>query len=111
MNDIFLENLQIVISENKNKLTIKELVEYYGADFVPPYFVKNWGGRIIPCTEFWKHKFIELDNYTGKQINEMKKNLPLRNDSSKTWRNKDKKRDKLIFNSLFKETKGEGKCQ
>ena len=24
MNDIFLENLQIVISENKNKLTIKE---------------------------------------------------------------------------------------
>lgn len=107
MNDIFLENLQIAISENKSRLTMKELVELYGADFIPPYFIQNWGGRIIPCSEFWKNKFIELDKFTGKQVIEMKKNLPLVNDSSKTWRNKDRKRDNLIFNTIFKEIKEE----
>lgn len=107
MNDIFLKNLQIAISENKSGLTMKELVELYGADFTPPYFAQNWGGRIIPCSEYWKNKFIELDKFTGKQINENKKNLPLKNDSSKTWKNKDRKRDKLIFNSIFTEAKEE----
>ena len=107
MDDIFLENLQIVISENKRKLTLKELVELYGSDFTPPYFIQNWGGRIIPCSEFWKHKFIELDKFLGAQLAEMRKNIPIRNDSSRTWRNKDRRKNKLIFNSVFKTAKGE----
>ena len=107
MDDIFLENLQIVISKNKRKLTLKELVELYGSDFTPPYFIQNGGGRIIPCSEFWKHKFIELDKFLGAQLAEMRENIPIRNDSSRTWRNKDRRKDKLIFNSVFKTAKGE----
>lgn len=110
MDDILLESLQIVISQNKSKLSLKDIVELYGEDYTPPYFIQNWGGRIIPCSEFWKHKFIELENFTREQINEKKKNLPLRNDSSRTWRNKDRKKDKLIFDSIFGKAKGEEKC-
>lgn len=108
MEDIFLENLQIVISQNKSKLTLKELVKLYGEDYTPPYFIQNWGGRIIPCSEFWKHKFIQFEDFLSKQVNEKKKNLPLINDCSRTWRNKDRKKDKLIFDSVFNKAK-EGK--
>lgn len=108
MDDIFLENLQIAISQNKSKLSLKELVELYGENYTPPYFIQNWGGRIIPCSEYWKHKFIQLEDFINKQNEQRKRNLPLMNDSSKTWRNKDRKKDKLIFNSVFNKAKEEG---
>lgn len=71
---IYLENLQIGICENMNKLTLKEINELYGEDYVPPYFVKNGGGRIYPFSEFWKQKLIQLDSFIGAEIEQRKRN-------------------------------------
>lgn len=100
---MFLENLQIAITENKDNLTLKELVELYGEDFIPPYFIQNYGGRIYPLSEFWKNKFIELDNFVGIKNQEIKnKSKGVSQGCSRTWRNNERKQDKRLFNQIFK---------
>lgn len=73
MSDFCLENLQIGIIENKDKLTLKELNELYGEDYIPPYFVVNGGGRIYPFSLFWTQKLIQLDSFIGVEIGKRKK--------------------------------------
>ena len=106
MQDIYLENLQISIQENKQKLTLNQLNELYGEDYIPPYFVQNYGGRIYPFSEFWVHKLIELDSYVGVQLERKKKeNSGVSQGCSRTWKNKQKRHDKLIASQIFREVK------
>lgn len=106
MQDIYLENLQISIIDNKNKLTLKELNNLYGEDYTPPYFVQNYGGRIYPFSEFWKQKLIQLDSFVGMQIEQKKKeNLGVSQGCSRTWKNNQKRHDKLILSQIFREVK------
>lgn len=100
---MYLENLQIAITENKDKLTLKELVELYGEDYIPPYFVKNGGGRIYPFSEFWKNKLIQLDAFVAKEIEKIKeKSVGASQGCSRTWRNAQKRHDKIICSQIFK---------
>ena len=106
MQDVYLDNLQISIQENKQKLTLKELNELYGQDYIPSYFVQNYGGRIYPFSEFWVQRLIELDSYVGMQIEQKKKeNLGASQGCSRTWKNKQKRHDKLIASQIFREVK------
>lgn len=99
---IYLENLQISIEENKDKLTLKELNELYGVDYIPPYFVQNYGGRIYPFSEFWKQKLILLDSFIGAENNEKKQNAGSYSQGiSRTWKNNERRHDKLISHSVF----------
>ena len=105
MQDIYLENLQISIQENKQKLTLNQLNELYGQDYIPSYFVQNYG-RIYPFSEFWIQKLIELDSYVGMQIEQKKKeNLGASQGCSRTWKNKQKRHDKLIASQICREVK------
>ena len=105
MQDIYLGNLQISIQENKRKLTLNQLNELYGEDYIPPYFVQNYG-KIYPFSEFWKQKLIELDSYVGMQLEQKKKeNSGIRQGCSRTWKNKQKRHDKLIASQIFREVK------
>lgn len=106
MGNIYLENLQVSIQENKEKLTLKELNKLYGEDYIPSYFVINYGGRIYPFSEFWKQKLIQLDSFIGIQIEQKKKeNSGVSQGCSRTWKNKQKRHDKLILSQIFREVK------
>ena len=101
---MFLENLQIAITKNKDNLTLKNLIELYGEDYIPPYFIQNYGGRIYPLSEFWKNKFVELDNYIGlknQKIKNNSKNAP--QGCSRTWLKNERKEDKRLLNQIFKD--------
>ena len=100
---MYLENLQIGITENKDKLTLKELVELYGEDYIPPYFVKNGGGRIYPFSEFWKNKLIQLDAFVGKEIEKIhEKSKGVSQGCSRTWKNAQRRHDKIIGSQIFR---------
>lgn len=102
MSSIYLENLQICIEENKDRLTLKELNDLYGEDYIPPYFVKNYGGRIYPFSEFWKQKLVMLDNFLGAKFAERKKEVSFYSQgSSRTWKNAERRHDKLISRQVF----------
>lgn len=104
MEDTYLENLQIGIRENKDKLTLKELNELYGEDYIPPYFVVNYGGRIYPFSEFWKQKLIQLDSFIGAERKKKEKEIRLYPQGcSRTWRNNQINHDKILLNQIFKE--------
>lgn len=99
---MYLENLQVGIIENSDKLTLKELNELYGEDYIPPYFVMNGGGRIYPFSHFWKEKLIQLDKYVGSQIAKIKENSKgVSQGCSRTWRNAQKRHDKIICGQIF----------
>ncbi|MCD7779847.1 MAG: hypothetical protein LUH05_04165 [Candidatus Gastranaerophilales bacterium] len=98
---LMLENIAIEIRPNNDKLTLKELVELYGKDYIPPYFMQNYG-KIYPCSEFFKNKFIELDKSIGekiKAIKEKSKNVP--DDCSRSWKNKQKRYDKILTKQII----------
>ena len=100
---MYLKNLQIGIIENKDRLTLKELNELYGKDYIPPYFVINGGGRIYPFSEFWKNTLIRLDAFVCEEIKKIgEKSKGVSQGCSRTWKNADKRRDKIIFNQIFK---------
>lgn len=102
MDCIYLENLLIEIRKNKDKLTLKQLNELYGEDYIPPYFVRNSTGRIYPFSEFWKQKLIQLDTFIGTQIKEKQEETRLYPQGcSRTWRNNEKRDDKLIARAIF----------
>ena len=102
MSGIYLENLQIGIEENKDRLTLKELNDLYGEDYIPPYFVKNYGGRIYPFSEFWKQKLIMLDSFLGAELAERKKETSSYSQGcSRTWKNAERRHDKLIAHQVF----------
>lgn len=99
---MYLENLQIGIIENKDRLTLKELNELYGEDYIPPYFVINGGGRIYPFSEFWKNKLIQLDAFVCEEIKKIKeKSKRVSQGYSRTWKNAEKRHDKIICNQFF----------
>lgn len=99
---MYLENLQIGIEENKDKLTLKELNDLYGEDYIPPYFVKNGGGRIYPFSHFWIQKLIQLDAFIGNKTKKTKEQTQcLPQGCSRTWRNAQKRHDKIISKQIF----------
>lgn len=101
---MYLENIQVSIEENKDKLTLKELIELYGNDYVPPYFVQNAGGRIYPFSYFWKEMLIRLDKTTGEYIQEQKeRSKGVSQGCSRTWLNRERQEDKRLIEQIFKD--------
>ena len=100
---IYLKNLHCSIQENKDNLTLKELNELYGENYIPPFFVQNYG-RIFPFSQFWVNKLIQLDAFVGEQRAKRKKETETWSQGcSRTWRNNERKYDKMLLNQIFKE--------
>lgn len=102
-NVVFLENLQITISENDKNMTMKEFLEYYEDDFVPPYFVQNYG-RKYPFSWYWVNLLIQLDELAGLRISELKeksKNAP--QGESRTFKNRERRYDKMLLKQILRE--------